>query len=810
MKRHVHRQLKAGAAFAAAALLSLHTAATVSLPAGGMYVSAAEAQEATIHLEDLQVYSAEKGKTIVTVPIIANGAVDLQCYDFTVTYDSSVLTLQDDGTDLTGINSPGGYQEIDVSTPGEIRIVGADLSDAAAAADGEIGQLTFVLCKKITKTVATGGESVSLSIGVNELGFGTEAAQTVTQGATITFYKDALETEAPAETETPAPTETAEPTGTPAETKTPAPAEETPDTQSPPPTENAVVTQTPAPTADMTETGVPAVYYYGDVDLDGELTAGDALHILRHCVMLKQLTQLPLLLADANQDNKITSSDALSVLMVCVNLKEKMICAEAGAQSLSTLLSETTYVGTNTQTAYGWSVPVLLDKGDLVSDSRYTVRDSLRAWQIAEDLHEADPSLSDRADVNSDGVVNSQDVVMLLQAALGRYTNFGYEAPAEEDVLYVDSGSLTMGGYCFKTLGEALAYVNANPPASEDERITLLFAPGDYREYTILTAPYITYEAMYPGAQELPNLTFYYGCGRYYESVEDGMETVDANYASTVISATAHDFIARNMRFENSYNLYITYEERSDYLDYTKYTLAAREADITASAQQTQALALRVDADRCSFFDCEIIGRQDTLLMHNSNRVYYEDCYIEGTVDFIYGSGVAVFDSCTINSPYRSGHITAAATPANQPYGFLFKDCVLTRNATTTSDPPKDASYTLGRPWNNPAMVVYYNCRMDAHITTKNTPDSDRFVRMGSSTATLPENCRYAEYGTMDIEGTLIDLEEVVPDYETILTEADFEGFYAPYQWLCRRYDPSTGAVETDDGWNPGDYPAFQ
>lgn len=772
MKKHVHRQPQKRMIPVVAGLLSLLAVTAVGFLARGTSVSAAEAQEATVRLEDLQVYSAEKDHTIVTVPIIVDGTVDMQCYDFTVTYDSSVLTVQNDGTDVTGISSPGGYQEVDISTPGEIRIVGANISGDAGAAGGKVGQLTFVLCKKITKTAAKGGESVELSIEVNELGFGTDASQTGTQGATVTFYKDAAITE----TETP--------------------------------TEDAAGTETAAPTEDAAETDAPAEYYYGDVDLNGELTAYDALCILKHCVKLEYLTQLPLLLADANQDNEITSSDALSVLMVCVHLKEKTICREAGDATFAARFSEASYNGTNTQTAYDWPEPVLLDKGDLVSDGQYTVRDCLRAWQIADGLYEAGQTLYDRADVNSDTTVNAQDVVMLLQAALGNYTNFGYEAPVEKRVIYVDSGSLTMGGYCYRTLGEALAYINANPPASEEERITLLFAPGDYREYTTLTAPYITYEAMYPDAEKLPNLTFYYGCGRYYESVGEGFESVDAQYASTVISSEAHDFIAKNMRFENSYNIYITYEERSDYVDFSKYTLAAREANITASTQQTQALALRVDADRCIFLNCEIIGRQDTLLMHNSNRVYYENCYIEGTVDFIYGSGIAVFERCTINSPYNSGHITAAATPENQPYGFLLKDCVLTMNATTQSNPPKAESYTLGRPWNNPAMVVYYNCRMDAHITTKNTANSDRFVRMGSSTATLPEDCRYAEYGTMDIDGTPIDLESVVPDYETILTEEDFNGFYAPYQWLCRRYNASTGAVETDDGWNPGDYPA--
>ncbi|MFR7991489.1 MAG: pectinesterase family protein [Lachnospiraceae bacterium] len=463
-----------------------------------------------------------------------------------------------------------------------------------------------------------------------------------------------------------------------------------------------------------------------------------------------------------------------------------------------------------------WSEPVLLDKGDLNGDGRYTVRDALRALQINAGLYEADEQTKERADVNADGMVSADDALLLLKAAVGEYSNFGYEKPQEERVIYVDSKSYTTGTYCFRTLEEAVDYVNQHAPTCEEERITLRFASGTYREHTTLTAPYVTYEAMYPDAEEEANLTFYYGCGMYYWSISDGNVSASSNHASTVIASTAHDFIAKNMMIENSYNIYVTEEEREDYRKYARgedgnwygnaLTIEQREKDIRSSKNQTQGLALRVDADRSAFYECKMIGRQDTLLMNQSNRVYYENCYIEGTVDFIYGNGTAVFESCTINSPYNAGHITAASTAETQPYGFLFKDCMLTCDPTTESSAPKEESYSLGRPWNGPAMVVFYNCRMDKHISNKDTPNFDRFVQMGGN-GFLPENARYAEYGTMDMEGNLIDLEAVAPSYEKLLTDQEIQTSYAPYAFLAAKYNPSTRQLDEPDGWNPGNYP---
>jgi pectinesterase len=140
------------------------------------------------------------------------------------------------------------------------------------------------------------------------------------------------------------------------------------------------------------------------------------------------------------------------------------------------------------------------------------------------------------------------------------------------------------------------------------------------------------------------------------------------------------------------------------------------------SGDHGQALALRVDADRAVFKHCRIIGWQDTLMV-NKGRQYFTNCYIAGRVDFIYGSGTAVFDHCEIHSR-NGGHVTAASTPPDHPFGLIFLSCNLTGDknpwvgangipANTNRAPIAD----LGRPWRPYASVAYLSCEMGAHIS---------------------------------------------------------------------------------------------
>ena len=94
-------------------------------------------------------------------------------------------------------------------------------------------------------------------------------------------------------------------------------------------------------------------------------------------------------------------------------------------------------------------------------------------------------------------------------------------------------------------------------------------------------------------------------------------------------------------------------------------------------------------------------------------RHYFENCYVKGDVDFIFGSATAVFNKCEIYSNDRkeevNGYITAASTPEGVKFGYVFIDCKLTSDAE-----PK--SVYLGRPWRDFARTVFINTWMGDHI----------------------------------------------------------------------------------------------
>src|SRR5262249_7334706 len=164
-----------------------------------------------------------------------------------------------------------------------------------------------------------------------------------------------------------------------------------------------------------------------------------------------------------------------------------------------------------------------------------------------------------------------------------------------------------------------------------------------------------------------------------------------AGFKGTGVIVLGDDFSAENITFQNT------------------------------SGDHGQALALRVDGYRARFDHCRMIGWQDTLMINNG-RQYFTNCYIYCRVDFIYGSSTAVVDRCEIHSR-MGGHVTAANTPKEKPFGFVFMNCRLTGDSqpwinpagmpVNTNSPPKA---DLGRPWRPFASVTYLNCEMGDHI----------------------------------------------------------------------------------------------
>ncbi len=122
-----------------------------------------------------------------------------------------------------------------------------------------------------------------------------------------------------------------------------------------------------------------------------------------------------------------------------------------------------------------------------------------------------------------------------------------------------------------------------------------------------------------------------------------------------------------------------------------------------------QAVAVWVKGDKVQFRNCRFLGFQDTLYTYGyESRQYYYQCYIEGTVDFIFGSSTALFEECTLFAK-QNGYLTAASTPEQKPYGYVFKKCTITGSAEANT-------FYLGRPWRPYAKVVFMECTLDKQI----------------------------------------------------------------------------------------------
>lgn len=122
-----------------------------------------------------------------------------------------------------------------------------------------------------------------------------------------------------------------------------------------------------------------------------------------------------------------------------------------------------------------------------------------------------------------------------------------------------------------------------------------------------------------------------------------------------------------------------------------------------------QAVAVRITGDKARFINCRFLGFQDTLYTHGTgSRQYYRNCYIEGTVDFIFGAATALFDSCVIYGK-QAGFFTAASTPQGTAYGYVFRNCRFTGSAAA-------GSFYLGRPWRPYAKVLIMNSHLGSIV----------------------------------------------------------------------------------------------
>jgi pectinesterase len=250
-------------------------------------------------------------------------------------------------------------------------------------------------------------------------------------------------------------------------------------------------------------------------------------------------------------------------------------------------------------------------------------------------------------------------------------------------------------------------------PAGATRPFVILVKPGIYREHILVPVekPFITLRGE-PGEAAATVITL----GTNVGTVGPDGKKLPTPESSTVLIRAA-DFAAENITFENT----------------------------TPRSARIQALAFYITGDRAILRSCRFLGWQDTLRPDsprpagtepdaprpNGNaRHYFADCTITGHVDFIYAAGTAVFDRCHIHV-LGDGWITAASTPQNIPYGFVFLDC------RVTAAPDVKQTY-LGRPWRDHAATAFLRCELPAQLAPAGWHNWDR--------PAAEKTVRYAEY----------------------------------------------------------------
>ena len=289
----------------------------------------------------------------------------------------------------------------------------------------------------------------------------------------------------------------------------------------------------------------------------------------------------------------------------------------------------------------------------------------------------------------------------------------------------------------FATIHQAIDAAPQNP----DRPFRIFIANGEWRERLIIDKPMIH---LFGESQDGTLITFDLAAGM---PGEDGQPLGTWGCASVVIKAPG--FGAHNLTIENSF-------------DYIGHLLRPRFERVGPNGAQAVAAMLTDQSDKARFEHVTFLGHQDTLFI-DRGRADFWCCAIFGSVDFIFGGGAAWFEQSLIVSRYRPGqqrnhgYLSAPATSVDLPFGFVFKNCRLDREAQVP-----DGAVVLGRPWRptrqfadgvygDPKAVgssYYVDCWMGAHISADGWDEMGYTAPDGQRQMLQPSDARFGESGS--------------------------------------------------------------
>lgn len=243
---------------------------------------------------------------------------------------------------------------------------------------------------------------------------------------------------------------------------------------------------------------------------------------------------------------------------------------------------------------------------------------------------------------------------------------------------------------------------------------TVLIKPGVYREVVRIAKPNVRMQGLSDDPQKV---VIVYSNSAY---------STGGTFYSATAFVTGDDFHAENLTFQNDYSLIQGLQP-----------------------QGSQAIALSVRGDHAVFRNVRFLGAQDTLFAASRScqadagpcipaRQYFQNCYIEGNIDFIFGDSEAVFDHCHIHATaHAQVYITAQSKRyPEQQSGYVFDHCTITADGQA-------GKVFLGRPWRAYATVVFLDSKLDAKV------EPAGWAEWHAGETSRLETAFYAEHGSV-------------------------------------------------------------